>query len=211
MINSQSCVYIAKGKSEAADENEFNPRNLHEAIARAISEGWQIAPVSAHSKFASLTRSCIEAPSNEPAQIVRWTIEYPESNWCVATGRDSKLAILEVNHEIGQESLCELCNDDWEKWTATLQFQDDRSSFLLFRYAGQRLRFLPSQYKGIKIHAGTLVLLPPSWFVTGNPLDYSDLDAAVLDCPKWVLAPGESQRNASKVIPFPTNPLHSIA
>lgn len=211
MIQSQSCVCITTDNPEITGDNGITITSLHKAIARAIQEGWPIAPVAAHSKYASLTRSCIAAPSNDPAQIAQWAVEFPEYNWCVATGRESKLAILEVSHEIGQEALCDLCNDDWGSWTSTLRFRDDRSSFLLFHYAGQRVRFLPSSFKGIKIHAGTLVLLPPSWFVAGHALNYLNPEAAVLVCPEWLLAPGESCRNPGKIVPFPANPLRFIA
>lgn len=151
MIQSRSCICITAGKTEVADNNEIDLTSLNKAIARAIQEEWKIAPVSAHRKYASLTRSCIEAPSSNPTRIIRWAPEFPEANWCVETGRESKLAILEANHEIGQEALCELCNDGWEIWPETLRFQDRRSTSLLFRYGSQRVRFLPSQVKGIAV------------------------------------------------------------
>ncbi len=75
--------------------------------------------------------------------------------------------MLEVNHEIGQYLLIELCRDCWEGWSDTLNFQDDLSTYFLFSYEGQRVRFLPSQFDGLKIHAGNLLLIPPCWFVTG--------------------------------------------
>lgn len=178
---------------------------LPNALVRALQEGWQIAPVSAHSKFASLTRSCLASPSNAPAQIADLAVAFPESNWCVLTGRASGLMIVEVNHENGQDGLCELCNDEWETWTDTLKFSDDSATFFLFRHSGQRLRFLSSEFEGIKVHTGNLVLLPPSWFVVGPPLDYSNLNAPVLDCPEFLLAACKSSRTPAAVIPFSSN------
>lgn len=211
MTTSQACFDITPLKQEVADKTEIELTSLNPAIARAIQEGWRIAPVSAHSKLVSLTHSCIEEPSNDPVQSIYRAFEYPNANWCVVTGHESRLAILEVDHETGQDALCDLCNDFWEGWMQTLRFQDDESTYFLFRYAGQRIRHLSSQYEGVKIHAGARVLLPTSWFVTGKPLRYLNSDAQVLGCPEWLLAPGESRQYAGNVIPFPVNPLRSIA
>jgi hypothetical protein len=176
---------------------------LPKALARAVQEQWQMVPVSAHSRFASLTRSRLAAASCDPADIVGWMLKHPDCNWGVETGRASNLAILEVNHENGQESLCSLCGDRWEIWTDTLKFQDASATSFLFRYPTRRLRFLSSQFEGLRVHAGNLVLLPPSWFAAGSPLGYSDLNASVLGCPEWLLRPEESEGNSAKVIPFP--------
>lgn len=187
----------------SVDGNNVDISMLPAALARAVQEQWQMVPVSAHSKFASLTRSCLAAPSCNPADMVRWMLKYPDCNWGVETGRASNLVLLEVNHDNGQESLCSLCEDRWEIWTDTLKFQDASATSFLFRYPTRRLRFLSSQFEGVQVHAGNLVLLPPSWFVAGSPLGYSDVSANVLDCPQWLLRSEESERNSAKVIPFP--------
>jgi hypothetical protein len=123
----------------------------------------------------------------------------------VVTGRESRLAILEVSHE-SQDVFCDLCDDTWEGWFETLKFSDGISTFFMFRYEGQRVRFLPSRIKGIKIHAGTRVFLPPSWFVVGPGLSYTDMTAKVIDCPAFLLDGGETPSESGKVIPFPGNP-----
>ena len=194
---------VPTGLPGSTDDNNIDTSMLPKALARAVLEQWQMVPVSAHSKFASLTRSCLAAPSCDPADIVGWMFKYPDCNWGVETGRASNLAILAVSHEAGQDSLCEVCSDRWDIWTDTLKFQDDRATSFLFRYPTRRLRFLSSQFEGLQVHAGNLVLLPPSWFVAGSPLGYSDLNANVLDCPEWLLRPEDSERNSAKVIPFP--------
>ena len=62
----------------------------------------------------------------------------------------------------------------------------------MFRYEGQRVRFLPSRVKGIKIHVGTRLFLPPSWFVVGPCLNYTEMTAKVLDCPAFLLDTSET-------------------
>lgn len=201
---------IATNSTNVASATQIDLSKLPKALARAIQEGWLIAPVAAHSKHASLTRSCLLEPSRSAATIAYWATNYPNANYCVVTGHESRLAILEVGHE-NQDSLCDLCIDSWEGWCETLKFSNGFSTFFMFRYEGQRVRFLPSRVKGIKIHAGTRVFLPPSWFVVGPGLNYTDITAKVLDCPAFLLDASETPRESGKVIPFPENPCRICA
>jgi len=200
----------ATGASNVVSANQVDLSKLPRALARAIQEGWLIAPVAAHSKHASLTRSCLLEPSNLAPQIAYWGLNYPNANYCVVTGRESRLAILEVSHE-SQDVLCDLCDDTWEAWFETLKFSDGLSTFFMFRYEGQRVRFLPARVKGIKIHCGTRVFLPPSWFVVGPGLNYTDITAKVLDYPAFLLDASETPSESGKVIPFPESPCRLIA
>lgn len=207
MINSQSykCIPFTASISELAKEHEVDLSGLPKALARAVQEGLQIAPVSAHSKFASLTRSCLASPTSNPRLIASRTAQFPEANWCVRTGRGSNLVILEVSHDTGQDSLCDLGEDSWDTWSDTLRFHDDLATSFLFHYPTRRIRHLSWQFQGLRIHAGNLVLLPPSWFASGPPLRYFSLDLEILDCPPFLLEAGSEERNPARVIPFPQN------
>lgn len=198
-MNSRS--QYATNCTESENDSDFS--GLSTALGRAIREDWKIAPVAAHSRHASLKTSCLCNPTSEPDEIARWAALVSGVNWCVETGRRSRLLVLEVNHEIGQDLLSELCRDCWEGWSDTLNFQDDLSTYFLFSYEGQRVRFLPSQFNGLKIHAGNLLLIPPCWFVTGTALRYSNVDAKLLKCPAWLLESRRSDGADSKVIEFP--------
>ena len=188
-------------RAKAHVENELVLSNLPLALERAVREGWKIAPVAAHSRHASLKTSCLCNPTSDPEEVAYWAALDSGLNWCVETGRRSGLLVLEVSHENGQDLLSELCHDLWEGWSDTLKFQDDLSTYFLFAYDGQRVRFLPSQFDGLKIHAGNLLLIPPCWFVTGSALHYSSLDAKLLGCPTWLLQ--RCQSDGAKVIEFP--------
>ena len=78
-------------------------------------------------------------------------------------------------------------------------------------YEGQHVRFLSSRVKGIKIHAGTRVFLPPSWVVVDPGLTYADITARVLDCPAFLLDASETPRETGMVIPFPEEPCRLCA
>jgi hypothetical protein len=199
----QKCNSIVDGTSLPTQTHEADLSRLPNDLSRAIQEGWQIAPVSAHSRFASLTQSLLAAPSNDPAQIASWAVTFPGANFCVLTGDFSGLVILEVNHESGQDSLCEICGDTWD-FLDTLKFSDRSGTWFLFHHREQRLVRLSSRIEGIQVHAaGKLVFLPPSTLVSGVRLVYGDIDAKVLDCPRFLLAPEVMPLAAGAVIRFP--------
>jgi len=205
MIKPQSnrSFLVTAGSPTSSACRQIDLPELQEDLNRAVAERWKIAPVDSHSRFASLWQ--FGTPSRDPSDITLWASQFPDSNWCVETGRASALVILEVDNQFGRDSLRALCNEDWGGWTRTLQFRDGVSSHLLFRYAGERVRFLPSRFKGLKIHAGSCVVIPPSWFVGGSPLAYSDPHAKLVDCPEFLLELGQLQRVSAKVIPFHTD------
>jgi hypothetical protein len=186
MTNCQS----QRANTHVANVHDLSNRSV--TLERAVREGWKIAPVAAHSRHASLKGSCLCEPTSDPDEIVYWAALISGVNWCVETGRRSGLLVFEVNHATGQDLLGELCQDLWEGWLSTLKFQDCLTTHFLFRYDGQRVRFLSSQFEGVRIHAGNLLLIPPSWFVTGAALRYSSFDAELLNCPAWLLESRQS-------------------
>ena len=184
-------------------KGDLDPSELSRELARAAREGWEIAPVSARSKFASLSRSLLATPSNDLSEIISWVAKFPDANYCVRTGYASRLLILEIA-ESGQDSLSELCDDRWEDWTGTLKFSDFSATSFLFQFPDQHLRHLSSKMEGVHIHASNkLVFLPPSHFVSGSPLKYMEIEAKVLECPLFLLETEPVSRTASMVIPFP--------
>ncbi len=203
-------ISIANGISAPTPNNETDLSKLPKALSRAVQEGWHIAPVSAHSRYASLTRSLLASPSNDASVIARWTAMYPSANYCVRTGRASNLVILEVNHEGGQDSLSDLCNDVWDDWVETLKFGDNYATSFMFRYPNRRLRHLSSEFEGLQVHGeGKLMFLPPCWFVAvaearlgSTYLQYRDINANVLECPPFLLAADPLPRASGMVIPF---------
>lgn len=202
--NSLNSISSSVGTPALARKGDLDLSELSRELSRAVRERWEIAPVSARSKFASLSRSLLATPSNDPSEIIGWAAKFPEANYCVRTGTASRLLVLEVE-ESGQDSLSELCDDRWDDWTGTLKFNDGSATWLLYQYPDQHLRHLCSKTEGIHIHASDkLVFLPPSHFVSGPPLKYMEMEAKVLECPLFLLETEPMSRTASVVIPFPT-------
>jgi hypothetical protein len=164
---------------------------LHPAIQHLITRHQLcLAPVCTHSRYASLKPLC-EATTDfdviESAAV-------PNCNWVVQIG--PSLIVVEINLEIGRESLALLTADEPEGWSSTLQFGDDISRFLFFRRPDQRLRFIGNRFSGLRLHNKNsgLLQIPPSWFVAGGPLKWVDPDTAILAAPQWLL---EDQQDAA--------------
>ena len=142
-----------------------------------------LAPVCTHSRFASLKPLC--EPTTELEVIASAAV--PNCNWVVQIGR--RLVAVEINLEIGRESLALLAADEAEGWSATLQFRDNTSQFLFFRRPEGHLRFFGNRIAGLRVHSleSSLIQIPPSWFVSGTPLKWVDPETSILAAPSWLL------------------------
>lgn len=168
----------------------FDPADLDPSLLRAADLELMIAPVLAHSKYAS-ARTYVGCPASDLDLIAKAAAQHRDCNWTLHVGA-SGIVVLEIDTRIGYVPLSALCRNSFGRWTKTLQFRDDTSRFLLFRGAGRRVRFLGQRYRGLKIHAGNaFIFIPPSWFVSdrlgsSRRLAYIDPDALLEDAPDWI-------------------------
>jgi hypothetical protein len=171
----------------------FDPADLDPALVRAAELELVIAPVLAHSKYAS-ARAHVGTPTSNLHLIAQAAAQHGECNWSLHVGV-SEIVVLEIDTRIGYAPLAVLCRNSFGRWTKTLQFRDDTSRFLLFRGAGRRVRFLGQRYRGLKIHSGNaFIFTPPSWYVSdrlssSRRLAYIDPNAPLVDAPDWIWEP----------------------
>jgi len=179
--------------SASFTSRRFDQADLDPSLVRAAELELVIAPVLAHSKYAS-ARAYVGTPSSNLDLIAQAAAQHPECNWTLNVGA-SGIVVLEIDTRIGYAPLSVLCRNSFGRWTKTLQFRDDTSRFLLFRGAGRRVRFLGQRYRGLKIHAGNAFLfIPPSWFVSerlgsSRRLVYINPNAPLVDAPDWMWEP----------------------
>ena len=179
--------------SASFTSRRFDQADLDPSLVRAAELELVIAPVLAHSKYAS-ARAYVGTPSSNLDLIAQAGAQHPECNWTLNVGA-SGIVVLEIDTRIGYAPLSVLCRNSFGRWTKTLQFRDDTSRFLLFRGAGRRVRFLGQRYRGLKIHAGNAFLfIPPSWFVSerlgsSRRLVYINPNAPLVDAPDWMWEP----------------------
>ncbi len=190
MINAETFPANLRGSltipsgSQHFDAEDFP--ELPPLVVLILNRGWAIAPVLAHSLSASVKKSMVGLPTSDPASLLSIAREHPDCNWAAETGNG--ILVFEVNSEAGLPALRHLCQNEWD-WRETLHFRRGALQFFAFHHSGRRVRFLGNRFPGLKSHwNGSVVLLPPSWFVFGPPVAYaSDSNAAILDAPAWLL------------------------
>ena len=167
-----------------SDGNGAKVAELHPVVQSLVTRHQMLlAPVCTHSRYATLKPLC--EPTNDFELVTSAAV--PNCNWIVQIG--PLLVVVELNLETGRESLALLSANEPEGWSGTLSFGDDVSRFLFFRRPEQRLRFLGNRFPGLKVHSreSGLLQIPPSWFVSGAPLQWVDQESAILTAPKWLL------------------------
>jgi hypothetical protein len=110
-----------------------------------------------------------------------WYSQYgKDANWLMETG-ELGIVALEIDLKLAGQSLAHLGPDDWP-WQQTLSFTNRELWFALFTYA-QGLPSLSGRYSGLRLHAGTSVLVPPSRTPNGVELVYQDSRAELFPYP----------------------------
>lgn len=144
------------------------------AIMPICTRGWRVWPVAAQSRLACIERYIISAE----------TADFGECNYAVETGVDG-LAILAINGEAGVNAVNGLCQslDDWS-WIETLHYRHGDAHLYIFTHPKPQIRHL-FQYRGVTVHWGTHVLIPPS-----RGAVYEDPDAPVLCSPQFLWTGG---------------------
>jgi hypothetical protein len=154
-------------------------------IEFAALRGLKLAPIRGLSRFASAARSRVGYPTADLVQLRGFAAEFPMCNWSMAA---DGIIVLEYNRVLGQHSLCELCGGDWDGWRDTLQFRSGATRFLVYRHAGQRLRVLGPRSVGLRVYAsGDLIPVPPSRFLTGPQLAWTNPSAVIQGVPWWLV------------------------
>jgi hypothetical protein len=181
---------VQDAEASAAFHHELSSTDLSgveldSTLTSALQRGWYIAPVLERSKH---FLNSAGYPTQDRVQLRHWVREYSECgcNWAVETGERSQLLILEFTYDFGREMVRYLCEDDWS-WRTTVQFTDQNARFVCFRYSGQQIRTLGSNFPGVRIHLGGCLLIPPSILVKGSQLSYLNPGARVLDLPVWLV------------------------
>ena len=86
-----------------------NPRSslLPFEICVAAMRGWRMFPVKVKGKLPLISEWPAKASSN-PDVLEAWAIEYPGSNWGLATGKPSGVFVVDVDGEAGRASVADL-------------------------------------------------------------------------------------------------------
>jgi hypothetical protein len=165
------------------------PKALPPEVRLGLDLGWKMAPFAAGSQWASSCAS-VCPPTSEISNLERWFGRFPHSNWVALSGRASDLVVVSFHIDLAREAL-HILEEQNDAWRRTLRFRSERKVFFLFRHPGARIPACRT-FKGIRIHCGNLIYVPPS-DVSGEILRFKDPlarplempDPSLLEQPEW--------------------------
>jgi hypothetical protein len=189
-------------KNEPLKAEPRYPSSLNAALDYA-KRGWRVFPVCPPVKGECTCGRACGSPGKhphvkswptkatiDPKQISKWWQKWPNDNVGIATGKESRLLVIDVDGEAGNASLTELENA-YGMIPATLTAKTAR---------GRHFFFLHTDEMEIKCSAGTrlgdgidvraekgYVVAPPSTHATGFIYDWIRPDAALIEAPHWLL------------------------
>lgn len=147
---------------------------------------WRVFPIFG-AEWARRRNQLLHLASNDLDTVKLWGRSRP--NWAVATGPQSGLITLGANGRAAQESLLELCSDDWD-WIGTLRanWGDQRYVFFSWPDGWVEKPLLSPLAAGLRLFGAGQSVLLPSWNAIhrGQLFYFVDPDAPVLPVPNWL-------------------------
>ena len=187
---------------------------LKAALIYAVKMNWSVLPL--HSiKAGKCTCGRVECSSpgkhplicngvrgatKDPRVIKQWFTRWPFANIGIATGEDSGFFVLDIDGEIGGDSLRELEAEHGKLPDTVEQITGGGGRHLLFRYPrGRQILNKVGLCDHVDIRStGGYIVIPPSLHVSGNSYEWEmssrPLEVKVSDAPAWLLQLVVSQR-----------------
>lgn len=157
-------------------------------VLRLAARGWRIHPCKAKDKVPVLT-SWPDKATCDPSIIEQWALTYRECNWGVKTGADAGIWVLDVDGEVGANSLRELTGSHGDLWLKTLTSITSNGQHCYFEYpADIGIRNSVAKLRpGLDVRGdGGYVVAPPSFHPSGHRYRWANPDATVLPTPQWL-------------------------
>jgi hypothetical protein len=130
------------------------------------------------------------------AQLTKWWTVSPFANIGVKTGRVSNLMVLDVDGDVGEESLRKL-EEQYGPLPATLRSTTGDGKHFYFKHPGHTLTIKLSITAcakrlgpGLEIKAdgkADCVTVPPSIHANGKSYEWVNADTPIADAPAWLL------------------------
>jgi hypothetical protein len=127
-------------------------------------------------------------------KIIEWWTNWPEANIGLATGRTSRIIVIDLDRDKGGEYTLEALQEAWgehEALTATLTAYTGRGRHLFLEYPDKGFSIIGSVEKvgpGIDVRSdGNYVILPPSLHYSGRTYRWHGCETEIQILPAWLL------------------------
>jgi putative DNA primase/helicase len=128
--------------------------------------------------------------SDDPHVVTRWWSQVPDANIGIATGKNSKLVVLDVDGPIGEETLATLASKHG-LLPQTWQAKTGKGRHLYFCYPESvaKVKSVARKKLALDVRAdGGYVIAPPSRHASGQRYIFdADSTDEPADCPAWVI------------------------
>ena len=160
-----------------------SPIELIDAALEYAGLGWRIIPVhtATNGKCSCRKAKCnragkhprinqwIDKASCDSRQIFAWWKKWPQANIGVLTGAESGVVVLDVDGEIGRQTLNSLAGSDPSILETRIHRTGSGGSHLFFQHPGGQCSNAVKTLPGIDTRAdGGLIVLPPSLHPSGG-------------------------------------------
>jgi hypothetical protein len=190
-VDGTSSPATASNTGIALDAEDHKHSRL-EQVMRLAQRGCRLFPLSPNSKVPMKGFEWKELATNDEAQVLMWFNNFPECNWAVATGSESKVFVLDVDGGEGRKSL-DLLADQGHVMPPTLITETGKplSYHCWFAYPNDGNTVLNSASKlapSLDIRGqGGYVVVPPSIHPNGTFYVFSDETIKIAAAPEWLL------------------------
>jgi putative DNA primase/helicase len=139
--------------------------------------------------IANLVRHGLKDATTDESTLRAWWSKFPDANVAIATGKESRLVVVDIDGPEGEAALAEL-----EKLHGpiprTVQVGTARGRHLHFSYPPGVERIKSSSRQDLKIDIrgdGGYVVAPPSVHHSGKSYEFFDHGAQLAVCPGWLV------------------------
>jgi hypothetical protein len=163
-----------------------------EQVLRLAKRGLKLFPITAHDKVPLKGFGWKQLATNDEQQLCDWFKQYPNCNWAVAMGSESKVFVLDVDGEAGRNSLDSLADQACVIPTTLITETGKPLSYhFWFEYPCDGTVVQNSAGKlapGLDIRGqGGYAVVPPSIHPNGTPYTFANESIPIAPAPQWLL------------------------
>jgi hypothetical protein len=189
--DSEATTIIGSHDANMPSQMEYPHVDNHrlDQVLHLTKRGWKLFPAGVQSKIPLVKWTTLA--TDDEQQIRLWDSQNPNCNWAVQTGPASNVFVVDVDGEIGRESLNSICPEALSSGTLVTHTGKPMSFHLWFSYPADGAVVQSSTTQlgpGLDIKGiGGCVVVPPSIHPNGEPYTFDDESAEIMPAPERLI------------------------